>query len=235
MPPYIAVLMSTCFDGACLLMADYSLRYAQDGLSGSGPRFFVRVFALVAAFLQTYHARLGNEPRGSWILWASLPVIAVSVYEVHIRWERRAALARAGLTYPASLPIFGLTAWVLFPLRTLNSMREIVASRLGAVTSVNTVKPAPKPRPGSRPIRETVSTVAEEPTGTDDDVQPERRVNERDAEIIPMRKRAPKLHKREWARANGWPDLSDRTRYHARSRSGSMTRRSGGANTDDGR
>jgi hypothetical protein len=125
--------MSTCFDGVALLAADYSVKYAQAGLSGSWPRSVVRIFALTAAFLQTYHAKLGHEPTGGWVLWAALPVGAVTVYEIHIRWERRRALARSGAIYPAPLPSFGIVTWVLFPFSTLDKMRDIVQARRTAL------------------------------------------------------------------------------------------------------
>jgi Protein of unknown function (DUF2637) len=128
-PWYIAAAISTCFDGVALLAADYSVKYAQEGLSGSVPRAVVRLFAVVGAFLQTFHARLGHEPPGGWVLWASLPIGAVLVYEIHLRWARRTALARAGATYPAPLPSFGLMTWLLFPLTTLSKLRLIVERR----------------------------------------------------------------------------------------------------------
>lgn len=132
-PWYFAIAMSTCFDGVALLAADYSVKYAQAGLSGSWPRSVVRIFALTAAFLQTYHAKLGHEPTGGWVLWAALPIGAVTVYEIHIRWERRKALARSGSIYPAPLPSFGIVTWLLFPFSTLDKMRDIVQARRTAL------------------------------------------------------------------------------------------------------
>jgi hypothetical protein len=132
-PPPFAVVMSTCFDGTALIAAEYSLRYAQVGLSGSGPRAVVRIFALIAAWLQTLHARIGHEPPGAWALWAALPIAAVVVYDIHIRWERRRALANAGVIYPAPLPAFGLSTWVLFPFASLGGLRGIVERRKNAI------------------------------------------------------------------------------------------------------
>jgi hypothetical protein len=132
-PKLFAIPMSAGFDGTTLLAAEYSLRYAQAGLSGSGPRTVVRLGALLAAFIQTLHARLGHEPAGSWALWAALPILAVVVYDIHIRWERRRALAAAGVAYPAPLPAFGSVTWIMFPMSTWSSMRGIVEARRGAV------------------------------------------------------------------------------------------------------
>jgi len=132
-PPLIAATISTCFDGAALKSADYSLKYAQKGLSGTLPRTFTRILAVTSAFLQTFHAKLAGEPPGAWILWASLPVIATILYEIHLRLERYRALARTGNIYPAPLPQWGLASWILFPFRTLNDFREIVQARSNAL------------------------------------------------------------------------------------------------------
>lgn len=132
-PPFIAITISTCFDGAALKSADYSLKYAQKGLSGTLPRTFTRILAVTSAFLQTFHARLAGEPPGAWILWSSLPVIATILYEIHLRLERYKALARTGNIYPAPLPQWGLASWFLFPFKTLNAFRDIVQARSNAL------------------------------------------------------------------------------------------------------
>jgi hypothetical protein len=135
-PPYIAIFMSTCFDGAALVGADYSLKYAQKGMSGAKPRAFVNCLALVSAFLQTFHARLAGEPPGAWIMWASLPVIAVVLYDIHIHYERRKAQSRSGSIYPSPLPKYGIVRWALFPLATLSDLRDIVVARSKALQTV---------------------------------------------------------------------------------------------------
>lgn len=132
-PPLIAITISTCFDGAALKSADYSLKYAQKGLSGTLPNTFTRLLAITSAFLQTFHARLAGEPPGAWILWSSLPVIATVLYEIHLRLERFKALARTGQVYPAPVPKWGIASWFLFPFATLNSFREIVQARSNAL------------------------------------------------------------------------------------------------------
>jgi hypothetical protein len=132
-PPLIAITISTCFDGAALKSADYSLKYAQKGLSGTLPNTFTRILAITSAFLQTFHARLAGEPPGAWILWSSLPIIATILYEIHLRLERFKALARTGQVYPAPVPKWGIASWFLFPLATLSSFRDIVKARSEAL------------------------------------------------------------------------------------------------------
>jgi hypothetical protein len=75
------------------------------------------------------------------VFWASLPIGAVTVYEVHIRFERRKALAKSGVHYPAPLPAFGLVTWLLFPLATLSNLREIVGKRKDAILAAARGRP----------------------------------------------------------------------------------------------
>lgn len=135
-PPLFAVGMSTCFDGVALLAARYSLKYAENGMAGSVPRLVVFTEALLGAYIQTFHARLAGQPPGAWVLWASLPVSAVVIYEVHLRWDRRRALAAAGVTYPATLPAFGMASWFFFPGKTYTAMRDVVERRKNAVLAM---------------------------------------------------------------------------------------------------
>jgi hypothetical protein len=197
-PPWIAICASTCFDGVALLCADYSLRYAQAGLSGSAPRTVVRIFALLGAYVQTLHARIGGGPPGSWVFWASLPIGAVTVYEVHIRFERRKALARSGVHYPAPLPAFGLVTWALFPINTLKSLREIVGKRKEAIVMAARGRPTIAETSNEEPKR-TLSVV-----GGRTNAKPKAGVNAH----------SPKRAHRQWLRAHGHP-VKDRARIPA--------------------
>src|SRR5712691_5807969 len=124
-PKLFAIGMSTAYDGTALLAADYSLRYAQAGASGTAPNLAVLGFAAVSAWLNSLHAVLGNELPAAIPMWAFLPVAAVVIFEIHTSFERRKALARAGIAYPAPIPKFGGWTWFLFPLNTLDQLRAI--------------------------------------------------------------------------------------------------------------
>jgi hypothetical protein len=234
-PWYIAIAFSTCFDGVALFAARKSVDYAQAGLSGSFPRIVVRTFALLAAFIQTFHSRITGELPGAWILWASLPIGAMVVYEIHIRWERRKALARAGSIYPSPLPAFGLMTWILFPLSTLNKLRDITKARREALVMAANVVVADFARAASK-TRNTRESIAEpaaqapepaqEPTA---DPAPERDAEVAAPEVLEQHRerrrtasdphgngrRRPKAHMRTWLKANGHSDLGDYGRIPA--------------------
>jgi hypothetical protein len=136
-PPVFAILAGVIFDGAALLFADYSLKHARAGSSGSGPRLAVLICAGLSAFLNSQHAVIANQIPAARIFWAAPPVIAVLAYEFHIKWERRRALANAGRV-PPDLPAFGKWAWLLFPVKTWRIARNIVRFRLGITLARHT-------------------------------------------------------------------------------------------------
>ena len=67
-PPYIAIFNEYVFRRSRDGWSRLFMKYAQAGLSGGTPRTFVRVLALVSAFLQTFHAKLDNQPPGAWVI-----------------------------------------------------------------------------------------------------------------------------------------------------------------------
>lgn len=136
-PPLFAILAGAIFDGAALLFADYSLKHARAGSSGSGPRLAVLICAGLSAFLNSQHAVILNQIPAARVFWAAPPIIAVLAYEFHIKWERRRALANAG-RIPPDLPAFGKWAWLLFPIKTFRISRTIVKFRLGIVLARHT-------------------------------------------------------------------------------------------------
>lgn len=211
-PPYIAIFMSTCFDGAALVGADYSLKYAQAGLSGGTPRTFVRVLALVSAFLQTFHAKLDNQPPGAWVMWAALPIIAVVLYDIHIRFERRKALARVGSIYPAPLPQWGFASWILFPLRTYSELRDIVQARREALKAAaqTVIEEFRREAIRVRNVREPIPAAPPEPDREREadvaapDVLEKHRERRQQKPRAPRdgswaKRHSPEIHIREWA------------------------------------
>jgi hypothetical protein len=225
-PPLFAILMSTCFDGAALILADLSLRSVQSGQSGSSARVTVWALAGTSAYLQTFHARLGHEPLGAWIMWASLPIIAVLLYELQARYDRRKALARAGSIYPAPMPQWGFSTWLYFPLSTNNAKRDIILARREALSTAGKTVIAEFVREATK-VKNTRERIPQAPpeapevleaTGTDDDttvVPPDEMVKHRERRTASpggrsdwSRRHKPDIHVRDWARAQ--PEYKDR-------------------------
>lgn len=160
LPVPIAGLVSASFDGAALVSADLALRYARThGDSGLAARLCVLAFAGASAWLNSQHAALAHDPNPARIMFAFPPVVAVVVFELSNRWIRRGALRAAGRV-AAPLPAFGRWAWLLFPLRTLRTVRHIVRGRLdraeqsaGVITTQLPELDEPAAEPNPRTVR----------------------------------------------------------------------------------
>jgi hypothetical protein len=136
-PAPAAVIVSLFFDGAAVLCADYSLKYARTGDSGFIPQCGVFTLAGLSSYLNSQHAALNHNPPAARVLYAAPPIVAVAIYELHVRWERRRALRNSG-RIPAAMPVFGRYAWALFPVRTVKVLRSITAGRLAMIHATNT-------------------------------------------------------------------------------------------------
>lgn len=135
LPVILAGLVSAAFDGAAMVCADLAIKYAKSHSdSGFGPRMVVLLMAGTSAYLNTQHAAILHEPLAARILYAVPPLTAVTLVELHLRWERRNALRRAG-RIAESLPVFGRWAYLLFPVRTVGVLRNIIAYRLDIIES----------------------------------------------------------------------------------------------------
>ena len=198
-PPLIAIGMSTVFDGSAMLAASYAVQYAEKGLSGTVPRMAVRIFALTAAYLQTFHARMTHQPNGAWLLWASLPVIAATLYEIHLRYVKREALLAGGSTYATPAPAFGALSWMIYPSRTFDGLKRFTLKREDDILNHALHRPAViaavEPVRRSHPPQLTVISPQERakaiPRGRRDDGRKHR-------------KDAPRINERIWLQRNGY-------------------------------
>ena len=191
-PVIISAVISTTLDGVALLSADYALKYARSGDSGLGPRLAVYVFAALSAYLNSEHAAITHEMSFARILWAVPAVSAVLVYEFHTRWERRAALTRAGKSLPP-LPTIGVMSWILFPFETLRQMRTLIRYRRERILA--------RYAPGSVIRFKTIQTqsLGQSPETTDPIEESFRPEIETETNISAI----PTAEIREWAKARG--------------------------------
>jgi hypothetical protein len=135
LPGFLAGILSVSLDGAALVCADIALRYARlHGSSGASPRGAVIILAGLSAWLNSEHATLAREPLPAHVMFAAPPLIALTLFELHTRWERRDALKAAG-RLAESLPVFGAFVWLLHPLGAYLAVWRITGARLTAKTT----------------------------------------------------------------------------------------------------
>lgn len=134
LPVPLAIVLSIVFDGAALVAGDLSLRYAREGSNGASPRAAVFALAGLSAWLNSYHATILHAPVQAHVMYAVPPVVAVGLFEMHHRFERRAALCESGRT-TEPLPVFGVMAWTLHTWKAVKAVSEIT----GKIVSGRTV------------------------------------------------------------------------------------------------
>ena len=127
--PWIpAAGLSTVFDGAALVASSIALSHAQrHGDSGTGARVTVMLLVASSAFLNADHAAILRDRLPAYLLFATPPVVAWLIFELHTRWVRRDALIAAGRT-ARPLPVFGHPVWLDHPLSTYRARRRITAA-----------------------------------------------------------------------------------------------------------
>jgi hypothetical protein len=133
--PIAAISASVALDLVALNAARYALKYARTCQNGAFPRAVVFIFGILAAFVQTLHARIGNEPLAMLAFWSSLPIAAIITYEIHIRWENRVSLNNSGHIFDVAKPSFGLYAWLRFRRESQTGLDVITLDRIEAITA----------------------------------------------------------------------------------------------------
>jgi Protein of unknown function (DUF2637)/Lsr2 len=129
LPNGLAILVSLTFDGAAIACANLALKYARTGDSSLTPTLMVFLLAGASSFLNAQHAILIHAPKAAIILYCSPPIVAVLLFELYSRYERRTALKKAGKIAKA-MPPLGKYAWLLFPFKSISLVRRITERRL---------------------------------------------------------------------------------------------------------
>lgn len=129
LPDYAAWLTSACFDGAAIVTANQAISAAERRESSIGPRMWVLVFAGASSYFNSQHAYILGGSTEARVFFALPPIVAVVVYERHIRDVSMAAQKRSG-RLRLEIPHFEKSVWVLFPVRTIRIMRNTIGSEL---------------------------------------------------------------------------------------------------------
>jgi|SRR5271163_2491393 len=125
LPVYAAALTSACIDGAAIVTANQAIEAAERQESSFGPSMWVVVFAGASAYFNAQHAFILGGPNAARYFYALPPIVAVVIYERHIKDVRDKASKRA-----VHLPRFERAVWFMFPFRTFKIMRNTIGAEL---------------------------------------------------------------------------------------------------------
>lgn len=124
MPPILAGMVSVVLDGAAIVSAEMALKANAKNGRGGIDQALTFVFAGLSAWLNSYHARLVHAGGAAWALYALPPIVAVVLFERHIRGTRRATGKRV------QLPVIQGWAWVLSPVQSFRVFRGMVLASI---------------------------------------------------------------------------------------------------------
>lgn len=131
-PSVLAEVVSTVFDGAALVLAELSQRYARTQDSAAGSRLLMLATVGALVWLNWQHADLLGYPVTARVLFGAPPAIAGALFEIEQKWTHREALREHGRVAPA-LPAFGRWAWLLHPAAVVRRVWVITAHRVASV------------------------------------------------------------------------------------------------------
>lgn len=122
MPPILAGMVSVVLDGAAIVSAEMALKANAKNGRGGIDQALTFVFAGLSAWLNSYHARLVHAGGAAWALYALPPIVAVVLFERHIRGTRKVKRA--------AIPGISGWAWVLSPVQSFRVFRGMVLASI---------------------------------------------------------------------------------------------------------
>jgi hypothetical protein len=136
-PMIFAMGMSAAYDGVAIFAARIGLKHRRKGFSGYLARITVVVFAVLGAFVQSFHSETTLwVHEHAWLVWATAPVAAVLAYELHLGWVHRKQLIRHGYVHPSAKSGYGPATWFLIG-GTFTEYRDVLRARRDFITKGN--------------------------------------------------------------------------------------------------
>ncbi|MEV5915726.1 hypothetical protein AB0M00_43450 [Streptomyces chartreusis] len=128
-PKGIALLGCGMFDGAALLFARLSQKYAVTTDSGIAPRFAMLLMVATSSWINWQHGQLEGWGTVGSVILASAPAVAEIAFEMWHRYEHRATLRRLGRV-AQTLPVLGKWAWLMHPMRSRKTIDAHIKAAL---------------------------------------------------------------------------------------------------------
>ena len=148
MPPWLAYGLSLMFDAAGLLCAEYARRAVTRGTPAALPRLSILAFATISGVLNFHHGRIiGGFSAG--LAFASTSLLVELLFELHRRDARDQELYERRLV-AEMMPKVPFIAWVMFPVRSWNTVRAAVGARLDVLDPMQDNRPDKPPHPSGR-------------------------------------------------------------------------------------
>lgn len=139
MPTWLSYGISLMFDAGGLICALYAQRAVERGTSAGLSRLSILAFAGVSALLNYHHGVLiGGSYAG--LAFASTSGLVELLFELHRRDARDHEMVDRGLV-AEMLPRIPAMGWIMFPVRSMLTLRAAVGARLDTLDPVTASMP----------------------------------------------------------------------------------------------
>jgi len=129
LPQILSMGVSLAFDGAAILSALLSIKYAKTGDSGLMTELATFVFVATSVYITVQHAILEDYGIVGMVMFGAAPIIAGIILKLYLNFLTRQARKEAGRIVER-LPVAGTLTWLRYPSQSFKLMSVAMQNRL---------------------------------------------------------------------------------------------------------
>lgn len=129
LPQILSMAVSFAFDGAAILSASLSIKYAKTADSGLMTELATFLFVATSVYITVQHAVLENYGIVGMVMFGAAPVIVGIILKLYLNFLTRQARREAGRVVER-LPVAGWLTWVRYPKQSFKLVSVAMQNRL---------------------------------------------------------------------------------------------------------
>jgi hypothetical protein len=129
LPTILSMAVSLAFDGAAILSASLSIKYARTGDSGLLTELATFLFVAASVYLTVQHAVLENYGVVGMVMFGAAPIIVGIILKLYLNFLTRQARREAGRIVDR-LPVAGALTWLRYPRQSFKLVSVAMQNRL---------------------------------------------------------------------------------------------------------
>lgn len=129
LPTVLSIGVSLAFDGAAILSASLSIKYAKTADSGLMTELATFAFIATSVYITVQHAILADYGVVGMVMFGAAPVIVGIVLKLYLNFLTRQARKEAGRIVER-LPVAGTLTWLRYPKESFKLMSVAMQNRL---------------------------------------------------------------------------------------------------------
>lgn len=129
LPTILSMAVSLAFDGAAILSASLSIKYARTGDSGLLTELATFLFVGTSVYITVQHAVLENYGIVGMVMFGAAPIIVGIILKLYLNFLTRKARREAGRIVDR-LPVAGTLTWMRYPRQSFKLVSVAMQNRL---------------------------------------------------------------------------------------------------------